>query len=84
MPHMWRWTMSASFIVSLPMTGRRFEALSAMRDELRMPAAASAAKSLTGESLNCRNNRNSQNGPVGERHVPVAYTRIKCWSERSH
>jgi hypothetical protein len=41
MPHMWRWTTSASFIVLPPMTGRWFEALSAMRDELRMPAAAS-------------------------------------------
>jgi hypothetical protein len=36
---MWRWTTSASFIVLPPMTGRRFEALSAMRDELQMPAS---------------------------------------------
>lgn len=46
MPHMWRWATLASFVVSLPMNVRRFEALSATHDELRMLVAASARSRL--------------------------------------
>jgi hypothetical protein len=63
---MWRWVTSASFIVSLPRTGRRFEALSAMRDiDLRMlDRHRDAAVTSLIPSLSCRSCR--PNTPFAE------------------